>query len=59
MRAPGDRPPTGDRFFVECPACGREAGSYAAATSKATRHCRCGAVFKIDVEARAAGERID
>jgi len=56
MRHHSDPEPTGNEFIVECPNCGAESGSYHPRMTYASRSCRCGTTFKIDIEAGEAGD---
>jgi len=56
MRHHSDAEPTGDEFIVECPNCGAESGPYHPRMAWATRSCRCGTTFEIDIENESAGK---
>ena len=54
-----DESDDGGRYYVNCPNCGKQSGSYSPAMTRGGRMCSCGAHFRIDVENQAAGELLN
>ena len=46
------------RYYVECPNCGKQSGSYSPAMTGGGRMCSCGISFAIDTENQTAGRVI-
>lgn len=43
-----------ERFWVECPGCGKPKGSYSPVMLRAGRNCDCGTTFRVNLEERTA-----
>ena len=56
MRHHSTHDPRPERFYVACPTCDEEAGSYSPMMKAGFHSCRCGTTFTIDVENECVGE---
>ena len=51
--------PNETRYYIECPNCGNQSGSYSPEMTSGGRMCSYGANFRIDVENQEASELLN